>query len=157
MKENAYTKIINALADRVRTMAKEELPPKIRGGDVPPGKKRVPRERQLADYLLACQLDETLLPEQLERKQEIAAKFIQGKERWQVAEWCLAMEKLRVQQAGGAQELAEATRAQAAGWGMVETPPQEPAGPLQSLPDLAPLPAAPMPAGPPISLGPLGD
>ena len=92
------------LADRaaeIATRRADRVSPGLKGGNLPPGKTRVPREEMLREYLLLCQPIGTLPPQLQAEADQIWAEKYAGRERNDIAEWCLEMERIRLQKTGG--------------------------------------------------------
>lgn len=98
--ENRHDRLRDRLAEAMLA-GSDALAEQIRGGKAPPGKVKLRPAEQLRQYLLLAQPVESLMPEEAKEADGYWQRFA-SRSRAEVAEWVLAMEKLRVRMVEGA-------------------------------------------------------
>jgi hypothetical protein len=99
MANNRWDKLRDRIAERAIATS-DTMVDKIKGGSTPPGKKRMDPDRAMHDYLLLAQPPTMLTPELAAEADALWQKKFAGKSRADIAEWCIDMERKRLQRAG---------------------------------------------------------
>jgi hypothetical protein len=91
--DNRHDAMAQTLAAEARSR-RDALTDSIRGGPTPPGTVQQPMKAMLSDYLLLCQDENTLVPEERKRRERLIREQYGQRDRADVAEWHIAMTKL---------------------------------------------------------------
>lgn len=96
---NRWDSYVERLADEMRA-GSDRMVDALRGGPRPPGTVRLPQREQLRQYVLVAQLPEQLTPEEAEEADRIWQTRLADRTRAEIAEYVVAMEKLRIRTVG---------------------------------------------------------
>lgn len=99
MANNRWDRLRDRIAEQA-VATSDTMIDKIKGGSTPPGKKRMDPDKAMHDYLLLAQPPAMLTPELAAEADALWQKKFAGRTRAEIAQWCLDMERKRLQRAG---------------------------------------------------------